>query len=278
MFKGEPQISMSPFSLVDSCVIDSSFMTVFYRFCRQDSAKTDRYAIIRMQIGQKIIKQTDLHLYFNCLTYSAADEIFKVNGRVREHKYTQALEKSGNSNSDLFFEQIQDRESGDVQTICGDYFVFDSPLSYREPALSAKWTPTEKTDTVTGQVCNTATATFRGRSWNVWYTTAIPVQCGPWKLSGLPGLILKAVDQTEQYSFIIEEIASNQAPIYKYGYNSLQDLKTRKRYMQYERSCHEHPYQTFTGGEQAIVMKNANGKMVNLDETWTIPYDPIELE
>ena len=46
-----------------------------------------------------------------------------------------------------------------------------------------------------------ATADFRGRRWTAWFATDIPVSDGPWKLSGLPGLILEAYDKGHQYTF-----------------------------------------------------------------------------
>ena len=41
-----------------------------------------------------------------------------------------------------------------------------------------------------------ATADFAGRKWTAWFTTDVPIQDGPYKFSGLPGLIVKISDQT----------------------------------------------------------------------------------
>ena len=50
----------------------------------------------------------------------------------------------------------------------------------------------DSTMQVLGYECHKATSRFRGRAWTVWYTEDIPLNIGPWKLGGLPGLILKA--------------------------------------------------------------------------------------
>lgn len=54
------------------------------------------------------------------------------------------------------------------------------------------WTISTDTATVLGYLCTKATATLRGRTYDAWFTTEIPTNDGPWKLYGLPGLILKA--------------------------------------------------------------------------------------
>ena len=46
-----------------------------------------------------------------------------------------------------------------------------------------------------------ATSDFRGRRWTAWFATDIPISDGPWKLGGLPGLILQAYDEGQQHVF-----------------------------------------------------------------------------
>ena len=55
------------------------------------------------------------------------------------------------------------------------------------------WQFSSDTLTVLGYVCQKATTSFRGRSYEAWFSSEIPIKEGPWKLYGLPGLILKVV-------------------------------------------------------------------------------------
>lgn len=46
-----------------------------------------------------------------------------------------------------------------------------------------------------------ATTEFGGRQWTAWFTEAIPFPDGPYKFSGLPGLIVKIEDADKNYSW-----------------------------------------------------------------------------
>ena len=49
--------------------------------------------------------------------------------------------------------------------------------------------------------CKKAIVDYRGRTWMAWYTLDIPYSDGPWKLCGLPGLILYAQDNEGEFFF-----------------------------------------------------------------------------
>ncbi len=46
-----------------------------------------------------------------------------------------------------------------------------------------------------------ATTEFGGRKWEAWFTSDIPLQDGPYKFHGLPGLIVKVEDDGKNYSW-----------------------------------------------------------------------------
>lgn len=51
-----------------------------------------------------------------------------------------------------------------------------------------------------------ASVNFAGRNWTAWFATDIPIQDGPYKFHGLPGLIVKLEDITQSHSFVLKEI------------------------------------------------------------------------
>ena len=77
---------------------------------------------------------------------------------------------------------------------------YDEQIYVVEPATPINWKITNETKKIGNFKCLKATAFFKGRNYTAWFTTAIPVSYGPWKLYGLPGLILEAYD-TDKHVF-----------------------------------------------------------------------------
>lgn len=63
------------------------------------------------------------------------------------------------------------------------------------------WALVEDSIEIMNYVCYKAETFFRGRGYTAWYAKDIPVNDGPWKIYGLPGLILKLEDYEGVFSF-----------------------------------------------------------------------------
>ncbi|MDE6612416.1 MAG: GLPGLI family protein [Muribaculaceae bacterium] len=69
----------------------------------------------------------------------------------------------------------------------------DELWRYDEPIYEMEWTIMEDSiKNILGFECIMAQTDYHGRTWKVWFSPEIPVHDGPWKLHGLPGMILNA--------------------------------------------------------------------------------------
>lgn len=76
--------------------------------------------------------------------------------------------------------------------------------------VDLKWKLTEEFSKILNYDVQKATAEFGGRRWTAWFTKEIPIQDGPYKFKGLPGLILKIEDATKSHVWELKGIRSNQ--------------------------------------------------------------------
>ncbi|WP_179473243.1 GLPGLI family protein [Chryseobacterium sp. H1D6B] len=68
------------------------------------------------------------------------------------------------------------------------------------------WHITAETDEIEGKKCQLATIQYKGRMYNAWFTNEIPISEGPYKFSGLPGLIVKIEDTKKQHIWELKGI------------------------------------------------------------------------
>ena len=111
--------------------------------------------------------------------------------------------------------------------------VYHEYRKYTDDIEERDWSITEDSvKTVLGYDCLLATANYHGRQWKVWFTPDIPINAGPWKLLGLPGLIMEAVDSTGQHHFTITGIESVNMDIPKIYEPIDYEKTTRKEFLQ----------------------------------------------
>jgi GLPGLI family protein len=93
-----------------------------------------------------------------------------------------------------------------IDKVSEDLIVFGkigiSYYQYQEKIQAPLWQISRKdTCTILGYKCQKAVTNYHGRDWTVWFAPLISIGEGPWKLRGLPGLILKAEDADKHYVF-----------------------------------------------------------------------------
>ncbi len=120
----------------------------------------------------------------NTIVPEGQDVIIDIgNGTTYLTRYT--IIKELNSNNTTMYEYIYD-----------DHKILDQ--------INFKWQLTANTDTtISGYPCKKATTLFAGRKYSAWYTTNIPINDGPYKFKGLPGLIIKICDTKNQHIFTL---------------------------------------------------------------------------
>lgn len=101
----------------------------------------------------------------------------------------------GGMEREYLFRNINDGETMVYRVIAGEHY------SYTEPTEMPIWQIQSETKELLGYSCQLASCDFRGRTWYAWFSTDIPINEGPWKLFGLPGLVLEAWDSKKHYAY-----------------------------------------------------------------------------
>jgi len=140
------------------------------------------------------------------------------------------IEKIGNNKkaSNIYYSDYTNKKGYTKKNIDGKTYLASEDMQKITWVIQPK-----KQKTIMGFVCEQAVGNFRGRKYTVWFTSEIPVPFGPWKLHGLPGLILEAKDNFNQvhfkaikieYTHLKDPEKKVEIPIAKYKDISLKDF------------------------------------------------------
>lgn len=127
-------------------------------------------------------------------------------GSVSVDMVGKAIAPYGDGQPNFVYKHIPSEGKLTFTTYHVDWFKYSEPI----PAL--QWKIEGNDSVIAGYHCQAATTSLRGRQWRAWFTLDIPVSDGPWKLCGLPGLILRATDEQGYFDFDCTGIASIEIP------------------------------------------------------------------
>lgn len=180
-------------------VLDRAHMKCLYRYVYTfDTLKNEsRDDLLILQIGKEVSKCYSYYT-FQCDSLRRTPDGAKVWSEL----FRRATEKDG-----IYGDFPHVRMSTYVyknyptgqMTITDQISLQD--YCYVDSLHAQTWTMGDSTREVLGYTCQQAMADFRGRRWTAWFAMDIPISDGPWKLGGLPGLILEAYDEGQQHVF-----------------------------------------------------------------------------
>ncbi len=192
------------------------------------------------------------------------------------------VQKSGSSNFDsknqnpglISYRIYKNYPTGKVTTLDQ---IATTRLRCEEENEQPVWELLPDTMTILSYPCLKAVCHFKGRDYEAWFTPEIPRSEGPWKLYGLPGLILKAEDSRKHFSFectgIVQGKPEETILFGADGYESVSRKNLDKIYERYAKD--PLGYIASTAPNVKIVVKNESGESIRPKDT---PYNPIEIK
>ena len=239
------------------------FVDYTYRHKTPAESKDFQEDIIRVELGKALVKSYSYRLW---QADSLLTQITNPNG-------TMQTPEGGLSP----FCYYRDLTNGTTQV------SYRTPLSgptlkYTDtPTFS--WTLTGEKKVISDYEAQRATCQFRGRSYEAWFTPSIPISAGPNFFGGLPGLILELHSMDGTHHFVLDALCQRSADIVEWKIRLVKSV-SRAQFRDYYQRLHKHPIQTFEANGQRVYPRDAQGKFLTAGETlsWTIPFNPIELE
>lgn len=164
-------------------VFKSSIQVVYKMDFKADSTKTNiTDDILTLYIGdKKSIFQNDKKYKIDSLI--ASQPVFQMPSRPM-FKVSHVIHKDLSQSEVTYSDKIENINFG-----------------YKEKNPLMQWKLVNERKKILTYECYKAETTFRGRNFIAWYTKDIPISDGPYKFSGLPGLILEVYDDKDNFRY-----------------------------------------------------------------------------
>ena len=184
---------------------------------------------------------------------------------------------------------IQKAEAGEIfknypagKMTVTDNFNMINAFSYEDTLNDMDWTITSDTMTCLNYLCQKAIADFRGRSYEAWFAPDIPVNDGPWKFSGLPGLILFAKDSENKYILKAVALDNTKTPLQfaKRDYMKITRKELDKVKIRFAEDPIGSALNAFPGADAKVLpneFPDGKGGTISREDLKTT-YNPMELE
>ncbi|MDB4901226.1 MAG: hypothetical protein JWQ63_507 [Mucilaginibacter sp.] len=175
---------------------DLATAMVHYKFSHlKDTTQTKPYTenmILMIGKSATVYKSYDRRLEDALVRKQIQEQMATGSGRIN-------INRNGSGSSTEYYQLAAEKKLFRKEKLINSYLI-------EEPLPVINWKISADTASFGGLHCQKATTHFKGRDYTAWFCPDIPSQSGPWKLSGLPGLILEAYDTKKQVVFKFDGI------------------------------------------------------------------------
>lgn len=192
---GKEAAKLPDYALLDSAKIEIIY---YYRVIDRQLQNMKEYHFI-LQVGDSVCQYENYGKY-------RLDSVLSKKTSLTNGEWMELIEFYNPNSKEFIIENFNKETLSFYGKVSIDYFA------YQEPMPQINWNLSDSTRMVCGYLCHLATASFRGRNWNVWYCD-IPKNVGPWKLNGTPGLILRAETTDQEHLFEAISLRKANSPI-----------------------------------------------------------------
>ncbi len=174
-------------------IADTSIYAAIYKFTyQQDSTniKSKRAEKMVLLIGKKYSLFQSENNRFNDSLFNKLSKNYKNNAQL-------AVDRALTSRKRTRFKYKIIKTPNNIlvfNKIVTDKFIY-------EENTKLKWNIEKETKQINNYLCQRAVTSYAGRNYIAWFTNEIPINDGPYKFRGLPGLIIKIYDTKMQYIF-----------------------------------------------------------------------------
>jgi len=215
---------------------------------------------------QKLLIGRNLSKYFSYLLFQN-DSVCTI---IEKQGRDMPSEPRGAENYEVF-KNYQTGKQSILERVDGTFF------RYEEDKLFFNWVIQSDRKMIMTYLCQKASTEFRGRKYEAWFTTSIPIPEGPYKFGGLPGLILELMDDQQHFVFTCIGIKTHTPPLPIKNRNWPYTKTTRKKFHEFLESKHRNPTAYYKSRGVTFATK-IDGKIVFNPNNYYLPYNPIELE
>lgn len=133
----------------------------------------------------------------------------------------------------------------------------------KEQSPKFDWKITNEIRRIGEFTCQKATAKFKGRIWEAWFTQEIPINEGPYIFNGLPGLIISVYDTKDNYHFDLIGLKKNFDDIYIENNNSQKTIPVNlKQLNKVFTDYYNDPYKEVKSGYLKMKFVDESGKEI----------------